>query len=101
MLGQTEFSLAVAASATRESVLSLWERFALPLVSRGAAGGGKLPDRGSLLDVRGAELSSVRRVNGRLQARVWNPSMQPRLSRIGDRRVDLGPGRIATVELES
>jgi alpha-mannosidase len=101
MLGQIEFSLAVASSATRESVLNVWERFALPLVSREAAGGGNLPDRGSLLDVRGAELSNVRRVNGRVEARVWNPSMQPRMCRIGDRRVDLGPARIATVELVS
>jgi hypothetical protein len=98
MLGQTEFDLAVATSATRENVLTLWERFALPLVSREAGGSGSLPDQGSLLDVSGAELSSIRRVDDRIEVRVWNPSMEARTCRVGDARVDLGPARIVTVE---
>jgi alpha-mannosidase len=97
MLGDTEFKLAVLPEAGREDLLNRWERFALPLVSREAAGGGPMPDRGSLLDVQGAELSSIRRVDGAVEVRVWNQSDQPTTARVADRQVDLGPAKIATI----
>jgi hypothetical protein len=49
--------------------------------------------------VEGAELSSVRRIDGRVQVRVWNPSPERRVARVAGREVVLGPGRIETVEI--
>ncbi len=46
----------------------------VPLESLGAPGGGHLPSSGSQLDIRGAQVSSVRRVEGVLEVRVFNPT---------------------------
>ena len=68
------------------------------------------------LDITGAEVSSVRRVDGMLEVRVFNPGAQPtRVSVAGrqgwvldlrgrtlgrfDEHLDLSPGRIATLRL--
>jgi mannosylglycerate hydrolase len=45
----------------------------VPLETIGAAGGGTRVPEGSALDVRGAEVSAVRRVEGVLEVRVFNP----------------------------
>jgi mannosylglycerate hydrolase len=47
-----------------------------PLVVAGR-GGGALPGRGSHLQVRGAEVSSLRRSEGALELRVFNPTDEP------------------------
>jgi alpha-mannosidase len=99
MIGDMELSLAVMPAARREDLLPAWDRFALSLVAREAAGGGPLPDRGSLLEVSGAELSNVRRRDGAVEARVWNPELEPRAARVGGVEVRLGPARIETVRL--
>jgi hypothetical protein len=49
----------------------------LPLQVRPAGGAGRLPSSGSRLTVRGAEVSSLRRVNGVIELRVFNPADQP------------------------
>jgi len=99
MLGETEFVLGIVPSARRQDLLAAWERFALPIVEREAAGGGSLPDRGSLLQVEGAELSSVRRPDGRVEVRVWNPSTEPARARVAGETVELRPAEIRTLRL--
>jgi hypothetical protein len=99
MLGDTEFLLGVMPSARRQDLLAAWERFALPIVEREAAGGGSLADRGSLLEVEGAELSSVRRLDGRVEVRVWNPSTEPARARMAGETVELRPAEIRTLRL--
>jgi hypothetical protein len=100
MLGTWPFLLGLLPGARREDLLPAWERLALPLPAAPAPGGGSLPPSGTLLPVEGAELSSVRRVAGGLEVRVWNPSREePAQAVVGDRRVVLGPARIETVRL--
>jgi alpha-mannosidase len=99
MVGVTRFSLAVYPGARRQDLLPAWERFALPHLTASAPGGGELPDSGSLLEIHGAELSSVRRVGGEIEVRVWNPSSEPREADVGGRAVHLGPARVETVRL--
>ena len=77
-----------------------WEEATIPLHAAEAKGGGDLPDSGSLLEVDGAELSSVRRVDGVVEVRVWNPSHEPREARVAGRTVRLGPARIETIRLD-
>jgi mannosylglycerate hydrolase len=45
----------------------------VPLATAASFGGGDRPDRGSVLTVRGGEVSAVRREAGRLEVRVFNP----------------------------
>jgi len=45
----------------------------VPLLATGSFGGGARPAHGSELTVRGAEVSAVRRVAGRIEVRVFNP----------------------------
>jgi alpha-mannosidase len=100
MIGETEVELAVFPGASAEDLLEAWERFALPLARAtvpDGGGRGALPGVGSLLPVRGAELSSVRRTpEGSLEVRVWNPSRERREAVVGGHPVALGPARIAT-----
>ncbi len=108
MIGETEFSLAVFAGATREDLLEAWERFALPVISflleprsdREDERVGEDLAGGSLLEVRGAELSSVRTVDGALEVRIWNPGSASREAVVADRTVVLGAARIETVRLD-
>jgi alpha-mannosidase len=101
MIGSTEFALGLMADARREDLLDAWERFALPLVEAPAVGGGDLPATGSLLDLStgGARLSNVRRVDGAVEVRLWNPSADAIRAVVGGRRVSLAPARIETVRL--
>jgi hypothetical protein len=99
MIGETEFSLGVWPNATARELLLNWERFALPLISANAAGGGSLPASGSLLEVSGdAALSNVRRRHGELEVRLWNPRTDEAAhATIAGSEVVLGPARIETV----
>ncbi len=80
-------------------------------------GGEPRADRQQALDVTGAEVSAVRRVDGMLEVRVFNPGTEStRVSVTGrqgwvvdlrgrtldrfDQHLDLAPGRIATLRLE-
>ena len=76
-----------------------WEDATLPGLTAEARGGGDLPDGGSLLEVEGAEVSSVRKVDGAVEVRIWNSSNKPREARVAGKAVRLGPGRIETVRL--
>jgi alpha-mannosidase len=77
-VGETAFALGAwpgAPAGDRAALLAGWERFGLPLAEAPAAGGGSLPRAASLLDLHldEAQLSNVRRVDGRVEVRVWNP----------------------------
>ena len=58
----------------------------VPLDAVGASGGGAREGRGSRLDVRGANVSSVRRVAGVLEIRVFNPSPSAVVVEVKDQR---------------
>src|SRR5881394_2515080 len=77
MLGETAFSLGVwrGAPADVAELLAGWERFALPVLERPLVTFGSDEKAASLLEVdaRGAQLSTVRTRDGRLEVRVWNP----------------------------
>jgi len=97
MIGETRFTLGLMAKVSAKDLLPAWERFALPLMRSEARGGGDLPARGTLLAVKGAELSSIRRVDGKVEVRVWNPHDASRRASVGGREFQLGPSRIESV----
>ncbi len=100
MIGETPFSLAVWPGApVGGALLHGWERFALPITEAPAAGGGDIPRAGSLLsvDLQAAQLSNVRRRDGRTEVRVWNAHPHPTSVMIGNDSVDLGVAEIRTV----
>jgi hypothetical protein len=97
MLGGHSVHLWFERGLRPEDLPSAWERYALALRAVPADGGGKLPGSGSLLEIEGAELSSVRRVDEELEVRIWNPSKEQRESVVGGRTISLGPARIETV----
>jgi alpha-mannosidase len=100
MMGESYFSLSFLRGVRPEELPSRWEDLQ-PLAASGKApGGGDLPDTGSLLEVEGAELSSVRKVDGTVEVRIWNPSNEPREARVAGRAIRLGPARIETVRLD-
>jgi alpha-mannosidase len=100
MLGETRLALALLPRAQSTDLLPAWERFALPLRCVRARGGGRLPDRGTLLDVHGAELSSVRRSAGGLEVRLWNPAKTSVSAQVRGRDLELGAARIETIRLD-
>jgi mannosylglycerate hydrolase len=92
-----------------------------PAKIRGMAGVTAAPGHegrsGQALSVAGAEVSSVRRVGGRLEVRVWNPGAEPTTVELAGRsgwlvdlrgapvepfegRVELAPWRIATLVID-
>jgi alpha-mannosidase len=101
MLGETSFALGLWPGATVDGLLANWERFALPIVSAVAHGGGTLPATGTLLELIGnAELSNVRRRDGRVEVRLWNPRRDaPAHAVVAGRDVQLGPARIETIHV--
>jgi alpha-mannosidase len=100
MLGETAFSLGIQVGAEREGVLRSWERFALPLLETTTNGAGAFPPVGSLLEVSDVdvELSTVRRRDGVVEVRVWNPHAdRAACATIARRPVTVGPAGIATL----
>jgi alpha-mannosidase len=100
MLGETRLSFGVLRRAHSKDLLPAWERFALPLQRVRARGGGNLPDHGKLLDVRGAQLSSIRRRAGALEIRLWNAARTSVRVRTGECVHEMGGARIETFRLE-
>ncbi len=105
MLGETAFALGVCSGAALDGLLANHERFALPIVSataKGATPGASLPAVGSLLELTGdAALSNVRRRDGRVEVRLWNPGRDaPAHASVAGRDVELGPARIETIGLD-
>ena len=89
----------------------------VPLRVVRAPGGGDRPASGSALGVSGAEVSALRRINGKLELRVFNPSAAETTADLGDRRgwttdlrgrpiepfdgaVVLGPWKITTLRID-
>jgi alpha-mannosidase len=103
MMGSTEFSLGVWHGAIAPGVLQQWERFALPLVSVVAPGGGSLPRSGRLLSIEGeGQLSGIRAHEGAVQVRLWNArSDESIVAAIEGAPATLRPAEIATVSLDS
>ncbi len=103
MIGDTAFSLGVWPNANVHELLPNWDRFALPLLSATGAGGGPFPATGSLLEVSGdAALSNVRRREGQLEVRLWNPRKDAEShATVDGRDVVLGPARIETVRVST
>jgi hypothetical protein len=101
MLGETELSLGILPRARPEDLLPAWERFALPLLATPGRGGNRLPERGSLLDVHGAELSAIRRRGDELEVRLWNPSKSTVKPRVAGRDLELGPAEIRSVRFDN
>ena len=98
-LGTTAFSLGVVRGAREDGLVEAWERFALPVLEAAAPGDGATAV-GTLLEISGACLSSVRRVGDAVEVRAWNDLPSPRSARIGGREVPLGPAEIRTVRLD-
>ncbi|MGZ4109396.1 MAG: glycoside hydrolase family 38 N-terminal domain-containing protein [Actinomycetota bacterium] len=101
LIGRSAFALGLRGGATRDDLLSDWERFALPLLRAEAAGGGDLQDTGSLLELDGeAQLSNVRRHDGGVEVRLWNHRQDRSVhARVDGSEVELGPARIETITL--
>ena len=101
MIGETAFCIGIWPNANVRELLPQWERFALPLTTAVATGGGTLPASGSLLEVSGAAaLSNVRRRDGALEVRLWNPRTDtPVHATVGGNDMVLGPARIETIEV--
>ena len=89
----------------------------LPFLTGRARGVGEGPDVGTHLEVTGAPVSSLRRHDGRLELRVFNPGTEATEVRVAGRNgwqmdlkgtplapfeetIDLPPGRIATLALD-
>jgi hypothetical protein len=74
----------------------------MPLLETPAPGDGDLPPAGSLLALAGdAQLSNVRRHDGRVEVRLWNARKdRPAEATLDGRTVVLGPARIQTIALE-
>src|SRR6266536_709413 len=101
MIGRTEFRVGILADARPEDLLREWERFALPLLETPAPGGGDLAATGRLLelDEGSAALSSVHRVDGRVEVRIWNPTHRTIHSQVRGNDWTVGPARIETIAL--
>jgi len=102
MIGTIEFSLGVWDGATAHALLQQWERFALPLVSAAAPGGGSLPRSGHLLSIEGeGQLSSIRSHRGAVQVRLWNSNSDESIAAaIEGIPATLRPAEIATTSLD-
>ncbi len=115
LLGKRTFEYALAPDCEDpfKTADSLWS----PLIALQASGGGTLADRGSRLEIQGGVVSSLRRVQGRVEVRVFNPSGSPvtvkvpgrsgQLVELSGRTVadwsetfDLGAWRFATARLD-
>jgi alpha-mannosidase len=102
MIGETVFALGIWPDApSGGELLRGWERFGLPILEAPAAGGGSLPRVASLLPIvlGAAQLSNVREHDGRREARVWNPTLEPLRVRVGTTDADLGAAKIATLPI--
>jgi hypothetical protein len=100
MGGDHYFWLTLRRGVAPEQLPSFWERAAMVMPAGKAPGGGDLPDIGTFLEIQGAELSSVRKVDGHTEIRIWNPSQEPREAKVAGRVIRLGPARIETIRLD-
>jgi Glycosyl hydrolases family 38 N-terminal domain/Alpha mannosidase middle domain len=99
MVGKTKLRLGILRRDPGRGIIHAWERFALPLIEGRAPGGRDLPSKGSLLDLDVPALSSIRKVDGHTEVRIWNPWADEQEARIGATKVTLLPHRISTVRI--
>ena len=83
MLGPVDVSYALCVADV--DPYDLADEILVPLQVSGSFGGGVRSARGSELTVDGARVSSVRRVSGSVEVRVFNPTEAPTTVRIADR----------------
>jgi alpha-mannosidase len=102
MPGETVFSLGVWPGARREDLLATWERFALPIAEAPASGGGEYPSTGAFARIEGeAQLSGIRRHDGRREVRLWNANPRREIAvRVAGVAHGLGPARIETFPID-
>jgi alpha-mannosidase len=100
MISRHMFTLILQRGLAPDELPAAWERAHLMIQISRARGGGDLPDKGSLLEVEGAELSSVRKIDGHTEVRIWNPTREMREAKVGERTIRLGPARIETIRLD-
>ncbi len=102
MPGETVFSLGVWPGARREDLLATWERFALPIAEAPASGGGEYPSSGAFARIEGdAQLSGIRRHDGRREVRLWNANPRREIAvRVAGVTHGLGPARIETFPID-
>ncbi|MGH2729101.1 MAG: hypothetical protein ACRDJI_00670 [Actinomycetota bacterium] len=100
MIGRHKIAFGILLSDPGEGIVDVWERYALPLMTVSAPGGGSLGRDGVLLDVDVPALSSVRRPEGRVRVRVWNPWDRALPARVADVSIDLRPHGIETIALD-
>jgi alpha-mannosidase len=100
MIGETAFSIGVLRGGNAGSVhlLREWERFALPMVSAPSTGEGGSAE-GRLIDVGGeCMLSGIRRVEGDVQVRLWNPLKdRPATASVDNVHRTVPPAAIVTI----
>lgn len=116
MIGRHRFRYALMAGDDPAAAYAAVDDAFLPLQVTTATGGGDRAAVGTELEIEGAEVSAVRRENGHLVVRVFNPSARPTTVRIAGRRgwlvdlrgrplepfegsFELAPWRIATAQL--
>jgi alpha-mannosidase len=99
MRGFHHFSITLRRGIGPADLITAWEGATLSGVVGQARGGGDLPETGCLLDVEGGELSSIRKVDGHTEVRIWNPSNEAREAKVAGRSIRLGPARIETIRL--
>jgi alpha-mannosidase len=102
MIGETAFSLGVFPGARHLGLMRNVERFALSIVEAEASGGGEMSSVGPLLHVHGdVELSNIRRNDGAVEVRIWNPSAHAEaVATVAGRAVAVGPAKVVTVRLD-
>jgi alpha-mannosidase len=99
MLGQVECRYALCLDPTDPFAVA--DDALLPLLTTTAVGGGYRPPVGQELAVEGAEVSALRRDNGGLVVRVFNPTAEPTRVSLGGRSgqlVDLTGHRVSDFE---
>lgn len=101
MIGVTKLAFAILVDAKPADLVAAWERFALPLRTARAEGGGSLASSGTLLDLERAVLSSVRRRGGGVEVTVWNPLNARARARVAGRTVHLGAEKIRRLRLDA
>ncbi len=97
--GTYKMSFGITTSANAQTLVSDWERFALPLLDVESPGGG-ICDSGQLLDVVGAQISAIRRRDDAVHVRVWNDGRTSCTASVAGRVIELGPAEIRTIDIE-
>ena len=83
--GRRVLRYALAVGDDTQAAFALADEAFTPLLTARAAGGGDAGSIGSMLPVEGAQVSSVTRVDGNLNVRVFNPTDEEVTVELGDR----------------